>query len=1283
MSQPIQLSLPRTSHHNQGLFSDYYLDNILPQQWHALKDEAAITLKKLQSIYDKFTPNPNNEAQTEDDWIKPVLREIGHIFFDVQVPLTVPHGTQKPDYIFYNDEIERNTHKGKVLNEADLKNSAYAIGDAKKWDRSLDKTSNENDAFNNKNPSYQIFFYMLHSGLPWGLLTNGRQWRLYHYLTAHKLDVFYEVDLPALLKSNDPDEFLYFYAFFRQAAFEDGFLPLEHILTASTELAQSVSDDLRKQVYDALRYVAQGFLDYPDNGLVPDPETCKQIYDNSLTLLYRLLFIFYAEARELLPLQKNVKYRDHYSLYSVKKAIANGLYEELLPNSGIIWPRLKTLFNIINLGNPPLNVTTFNGGLFDPKRHEFLERYIVGDLNLCRAIDKLARVNAQFVDYRDLAVRHLGTIYEGLLEYKLQVAVEPMIERKSDSKIVPAQDVLKKDKVAEFQIGEVYLVTDSGERKVTGSYYTPDYIVKYMVDQTLGPVLHDAIEGAKNDFQKIQAVLAVNVLDPSMGSGHFPVEVVEYIARCLVELGVQPEETSEADMAYWKRRVAQQWVYGVDLNPLAVELAKLSLWLVTAANDRPLSFLDHHLRVGNALIGSWLSEIAADKHLGLQEHKKKKTKIVKEAMETGQLSLLSEEEFQQSTSSALNFIASIERNPGNTIQNVKDQEAAYIEQRQRFSERYRRLGDLGVAMYFLDVDNKLWKPLADYALGKAIALPPQFERIRQEAADLAKEKCFFHWELEFPDIFFDQQGQPLGEKAGFDVVIGNPPYVRQEQLSADKPYFRQSYQVFHGNADLFVYFFAQGLKLLRKDGVLAFISSNAWLRANYATSLRRYLRTETTIETIVDLGDNRVFADAPDLMPAIQIVRNTIPSDEYKAKAAIFVRGEHIGSFNEKLINKLFSFFISKQSDSGWQLTEDTPRVLFTKLMAMGIPLGEVINKRVYLGVKTALNDAFIIDQTVRDQLVSKDPACSILIKPLLRGEDLRPWYQENEGRWLICIPNGWTASTFSIPEMSEDLAWKKLVQLYPSLARYLEPFAEAARNRLDKGKFWWELRPCDYYDEFEQTKIFWPPIGKFPRFSWDEKGLFVNNAGFFLMPPDISLLGIVQSRVCWFCITQLCTPLGERAGLMRYQQFMQFIVRLPIPKLTEVQREQIKNLVELLTERARQRYRVRHKTAQRILGDLGYPQAKLNKRLALWWELSFKDFRNEIVKIFKRDISLKERDDWEEFLQERSSKIARLTSEIISLETELNALVYTAFGLNEDEIKLIEQETKFSYGEW
>ncbi len=676
-----------------------------------------------------------------------------------------------------------------------------------------------------------------------------------------------------MLEANNVEAFLYFYTFFRPGAFVPGPLSLDYILSASTEYAQGISDSLRQQVYDALRYIAQGFLDYTDNRLTPTPETNKLIYDNSLILLYRMLFILYAEARDLLPLQDNTRCRRVYSLDAIKKNVVSELQEGLiLPNSGLVWTRLKELFKIINLGSPPLTVTTFDGGLFDPERHPFLEQHIVGDLNLCRAVDKLARVNSQFIDYRDLSERHLGTIYEGLLEeYAIHVATEPMVELRSSSKIVPAQGVPKKDIATEFRQDEVYLVTDRGERKKkTGSYYTPDFIVKYMVDEALRSVLEAVAHDVQTDAERIQAVLAINVLDPSMGSGHFLVEVTEYIARYLVELGVQPEDTEEADLTYWKRRVAQQCIYGVDLNPLAVELAKLSLWLITAAKDRPLSFLDHHLRTGNSLIGSWLSEVAAGQHPGAKQAQKRAKQAAEAQKEAGQLTFsLFDDEFRQTTSSALNSIAAIEHNPGATIDDVKAQEAAYEELRQHFSEKYLYLANLGTALYYdVDISSDIWRPLAEYALGKAVEHPQtqQFETWLDEATALAKRKHFFHWELEFPNIFFGSRGQPLGERAGFDVVIGNPPYVRQEQLSADKPFFQEHYEVYHGVADLFVYFFAQGLRLLRKDGRLVYISSNSWLRANYATLLRQYLRAQTTVETIrlsVNLSEPACFVFRP------------------------------------------------------------------------------------------------------------------------------------------------------------------------------------------------------------------------------------------------------------------------------------------------------------------------------------------------------------------------------------------------------------------------------------
>ncbi|HAG97972.1 MAG TPA: hypothetical protein DCL75_03685 [Ktedonobacter sp.] len=671
MTQHAQLPLAGgVSRRNQRLFSDYFLDHILPKEdswrreWQQLKSEAATVMTQLRQRYTTFVPS-KNEAQTEDDWIKPVLLSLGHIF-DVQAPLKTGEGAKRPDYIFYHDDTARVANKNTLLTDELLQQGAFAVGDAKSWDLPLDRTltsSNKSDPFSNKNPSYQIFFYMLHSGLPWGILTNGRHWRLYHKQTAHKLEVFYEVNLPVLLEANDVDSFLYFYAFFRHKAFEPGALALERILSASTEYAQGISESLRQQVYDALRFVAQGFLTYPENNLPSTPETYKLIYDNSLILLYRLLFILYAEARDLLPLQENRAYYRKYSLHAIKHDVVTDLQEGLvLTNSGLYWTRLKDLFKAINLGNPPLSVTTFNGGLFDPKRHEFLEQNSVGDLNLCRAIDQLARVNYQFVDYRDLAERHLGTIYEGLLEYTLQVATQPMVELRSNSKIVPSEGIAKKDIANTFRVGEAYLVTDRGDRKLTGSYYTPDYIVKYMADEALRPVLEAVVKDAKSDEEKIQSVLAVNVLDPAMGSGHFPVEVTEYIARYLVELGVQPEESKEvveADLTYWKRRVAQQCVYGVDLNPLAVELAKLSLWLSTAAKDRPLSFLDHHLRPGNALIGSWLNEVAAGQHPGAKQAQRRAKQAEVAAQEAGQLSMLADNEFRQSMREALTSIASI------------------------------------------------------------------------------------------------------------------------------------------------------------------------------------------------------------------------------------------------------------------------------------------------------------------------------------------------------------------------------------------------------------------------------------------------------------------------------------------------------------------------------------------------------------------------------------------------------------------------------------------------
>ena len=314
-------------HHNRQLFADRYLDETLPRRnaWLDLIDEAAPVLAQVRALLIAFTPS-TNESQTERELVRPVLELLGHTF-EVQASLRTPKGTKKPDYLFYRDLAALNANKNRVLTDADL-GAALAVGDAKYWERKLDVSSQGESDEINKVPADQIAFYMRHSGLAWGLLTNGRRWRLYHKETVEKQDRFYEVDLQELAEANDPEAFLYFYAFFRRAAFAPAVgdaLTLNGMLRESVDYARGVSESLKTQVFDALRHLAQGFLDSPRNRLEPTPAMLREIYSNSLIVLYRLLFVLYAEARELLPLRESPGYRDEYSLYAVVRDVARRL----------------------------------------------------------------------------------------------------------------------------------------------------------------------------------------------------------------------------------------------------------------------------------------------------------------------------------------------------------------------------------------------------------------------------------------------------------------------------------------------------------------------------------------------------------------------------------------------------------------------------------------------------------------------------------------------------------------------------------------------------------------------------------------------------------------------------------------------------------------------------------------------------------------------------------------------------------------------------------------------
>ncbi len=1244
---------------NQQLFSDHYLAAVLPKHpaWAALQAQAAPLLEHIAAILAQHTPS-SIEAQTEDNLIKPVLTALGHTF-EVQVTLKSGPNTFKPDYILYRDANAVIAHKGLTVTERELQATALAVADAKYWERPLDVTLRQAASSAKENPAKQIDDYIRHSGLAWGILTNGRYWRLYHRDTSRYLNVYYEIDLPTLAAQNNADTFTYFTAFFQRAAFDETApLNLTAILKASTDYARTVSDNLQQQVYAALRHLAQGFLDYPANRFQPDPATLAQIYDHSLIVLYRLLFILYAESRDLLPLRTSATYRNEYSLDAIKRTIAHKLDDgvQMLPTSAGTWARLKDLFTIINRGSPPLRVATFNGGLFDPDHYPFLEQYGIGDAQLFRAIDQLTRVEGQFIDYRDLAERHLGSIYEGLLEYQLQPLEAP--ERDPATGLVW---LLK-------------LSTDRGERKRTGSYYTPDYIVEYMLDQAVGPILQAAVADQPDDAAKVQAVLAVNVVDPSMGSGHFLVALTEYIARFLVSLSEvrEAERQGESDLVYWKRRVAQSCIYGVDLNPLAVDLAKLSLWLATVAQDKPLSFLDHHLRCGNALVGAWLGQlrpllVTSTSRLAARRN---------QTQAAEQVSMFADSDFREQARQAVTVMQEIEALAGDTLDEVREQERLYAALQANLRAHYEQAANLTVATGFgLPLDPALWRVLLDCAVGREDSPLPQFDELIAQATAIAAAQRFFHWELAFPEVFFAADGQPLREQAGFDAVVGNPPYVRQEALAPVKPYLSAAYpEVYHGTADLYVYFYQQGVRLLRQGGRMGYITSGTFARSNFAKPFRAYLPTTAQIESLIDFGENQPFKGAEMVRPTIVILSKTPQVQPFRS---LFVAAKIPDNLAIALKDDGIVCEPSVLAGDEWVFQDTGYAHLSRKIFALGVPLIEIVNGQMFRGVLTGLNEAFLIDAPTRNRLIAESPNAADIIKPLVRGEDLRPWYQEDEGRYLIFTRRGID------------------IEQYPAVKRYLEQFRDQLepkpydwsgnnwKGRKSGAYAWYEIQDSvEYYEAFNKTKIFWPAIGNRPRFSWGEAQYYTNNSAQIIPTSDMSLLGFLQSRVIWFTISQICTPLRLRSGLWQYQQFIQFIARLPIPDAPAAEREAIGNLATTITELARTRYRLHQKAWHRIHSDLGGGAGPLTQKLTRWWELDFAAFRREVGKAFKHDIPLREREEWEAWLDEQRSAHHAHTAEIVRLERDLNARVYALFELSPAEIALIEASTLYQYGE-
>ena len=307
-------------HLNKGLFSNYYLDELLPreEEFNIPFSHVDKALEETKRIWDKTYLSSLSEPQLRKHFLDKVFETLGWTI-DVEPPTPSGEWSKHPDYaLFHSKEDLKIAQKA---TREDYFNKALCIGEAKRWGRPLDrKLKGERDPFEVQNPSLQISRYLWLTGVKWGILTDGRYWRVFERETAKRLDIFYEIDLEDLIENGSIEDFKYFYLFFRRDAFPDF---LEKVYKASVNYAEAVGEELKENVYKALKSLTQGFLSTPANKL--KDTHLKEIHDNSLILLYRLLFILYAEYRGLLPIGENRLYTESYSLDSLKKEIAGRL----------------------------------------------------------------------------------------------------------------------------------------------------------------------------------------------------------------------------------------------------------------------------------------------------------------------------------------------------------------------------------------------------------------------------------------------------------------------------------------------------------------------------------------------------------------------------------------------------------------------------------------------------------------------------------------------------------------------------------------------------------------------------------------------------------------------------------------------------------------------------------------------------------------------------------------------------------------------------------------------
>lgn len=958
--------------------SDFLTESItrLPD-WKAIADRDASALAAgLERIFVAFpTGQTPNEAQTEDDLIWKVLDVLGWTAVLRQQNLAPKGREDVPDGLLFKNDAAK-AQANKTPEEWRRYEFGLAIVESKRWNRPLDRRSGARGE--ETAPATQMLRYMrrvddLTTGkLRWGILTNGGRWRLYYQGARSVAENFLEIDLAQILRVPGHEGGLFalsdaqrahalrvFYLVFRRDAFtgtaSDPRTFHQRALDEGRFYEERVAANLSTLVFGEVfpklvRAIAKAAPAAP----------LQEVREAALILLYRLLFILYAEDRDLLPVQDR-----RYDDYGLRDKVRGSVGDRKTKNdvfsdtAARYWSTIDDLCRAIDKGDNSIGLPPYNGGLFDRERTPLLASVRIPDDVMADVIDALSFEQTpegrHYINYRDLSVQQLGSIYERLLEHE--------VIRDGDN---------------------IEIRPNIFARKGSGSYYTPDDLVSLIIRETISPLIADrqAIFTAKAKEQEASdkplnqrlgalkrvdiadRLLDLKICDPAMGSGHFLVTLVDYLADQVItamadaeaevtwghyvspladrveairntilgnaeERGwtVDPDQLDDRHII--RRMILKRCIYGVDKNLMAVELAKVALWLHTFTVGAPLSFLDHHLRCGDSLFGLWVKS-GIDKAARIENGSAKKAKkghtlFLHEPM-TRALRAASSMQIIEGLTDA--EIAEAHRS-ADVFAEVKDMTAPLGALLSVFHALdWLELATPANKLLFQAFMSGVFGDPVDIALGKTnprekkhehprtTADAEAFAKILDVARDLIAEERFLHWQVTFPGVWSDWQADELS--GGFDAIIGNPPWDRMKlqevewfaarrreialaQRASDRKAMVAALQksgdplaldyvkaatraeagvrmartggdyplLSGGDVNLYSLFVERAMKLIKPEGIVGLLTPSGIASDKTAAPFFKQLSTGSHLKALYDFENGRQGTDQPPYFPDV------------------------------------------------------------------------------------------------------------------------------------------------------------------------------------------------------------------------------------------------------------------------------------------------------------------------------------------------------------------------------------------------------------------------------